>query len=81
MSLPGKLHAGGIDRDAAFGFFGIVVGRGRAHIDLAGPVLRATGEQHPLGDGGFAGVDVGDDADVADAFEWGCHVSKLHSRG
>ena len=28
--------------------------------------LSAAVEQHPLGDGGLAGVDVGDDADVAD---------------
>lgn len=26
-------------------------------------------EQHPLGEGGLAGVDVGGDADVADALE------------
>ena len=26
-------------------------------------------EQHPLGDGRLAGVDVGNDADVADLFE------------
>jgi hypothetical protein len=32
-------------------------------------------EEHPLGDGGLAGVDVGDDADVADFFDLAGHIS------
>ena len=38
-------------------------------IDLAGAMLRPAGEQHPLGHRRLAGVDVGNDADVADFFE------------
>ncbi len=67
--FPGKLHARRVDRDAALGLFGVVVGRGRAHVDLARAMLRPAGEQHPLGDRRLAGIDVGDDADVADVFE------------
>ncbi len=36
-------------------------------------MLVAAEEQHPLGDGGFAGVDVGDDADVAEIFNFARH--------
>jgi hypothetical protein len=36
-------------------------------------VLRTAGEEHPLSDGGFAGIDVGDDPDVANFFEWRGH--------
>ena len=72
--FPGKLHAGRVDRDAALGFLRIIVRGGGAHIDGAGAVLRAAAEQHPLGDGGLAGIDVGDDADVPDAFEGYGHL-------
>ena len=42
---------------------------GRALIDVARAMLGAAVEQHPLGDRRLAGIDVGDDADVADFFE------------
>ena len=71
--LPRKLHARRVDRDAALGLFGIVVGRGGAPVDLAGAMLRAAGKEHPLGDGRLAGVDVGNDADVANFFEGSGH--------
>ena len=67
--LPGKRDAGGVDGDAALLLFGVVVGVGRALIDLADAVLGAAVEQHPLGDRGLAGIDVGDDADVANGIE------------
>ena len=71
--LPRKLHAGRVDRDAALGLLGIVVGRRRALVDLARAMLRPAGKEHPLGDGGLARIDVGDDADVADFFERDSH--------
>ena len=64
--VPGERHAGGVDRDAALLLLGIEVGVGRALVDLAHAVAGAGVVQHPLGDGGLAGVDVGDDADVAE---------------
>ena len=63
--IPGERHAGRVDRDAPLGFFGIVVSSCRATIDFSGPVFRATTEQHPLRDSGLAGIDMGDDPDVA----------------
>ena len=63
--FPGERDRGGVDRDAAFLLLGIVVGDGRAFIDRADAVAEPAVEQHPLGDGGFARVDMGDDADVA----------------
>ena len=71
--VPRELHAGRVDRDAALGLFGVVVGRRGALVDFARAVLRAAGEEHPLGDGGLARIDVGNDADVADAIEWSRH--------
>jgi hypothetical protein len=64
--LPGERDAGGVDGDAALLLLRIVVGVGGPLVDLADAVLGAAVEQHPLGDGRLAGVDVGDDADVAD---------------
>ena len=45
----------------------------RAAIDLAHPVRGAGVVQHPLGDRGLAGVDVGNDADVADLAQFAGH--------
>ena len=64
--VPGEGDAGGLDGDAPLLLLGIVVGDGGALIDLAHAVGEAAVVQHPLGDGGLAGVDVGDDADVAE---------------
>ncbi len=72
--LPRKLHAGRVDGDAAFGLLRIVIGRGGAHIHLAGAMLRPAGKQHPLGHRRLAGVDVGNDADVADFGEVGAGI-------
>ena len=56
-----------VDGDAAFLLFGIVVGLGRAFIDAAELVLGPGVVEQVLGGRGLAGVDVGDDAEVADA--------------
>ena len=71
--LPGERDAGRVDRDAALLLLGVEVGDGGALVDLAHAVAEAAVVQHPLGDGGLAGVDVGDDADVAELFELACH--------
>ena len=49
-------------------------------IDLAGAMLRAAGKQHPLGHRRLAGVDVGNDADVADFGEVSRHVTESRKR-
>ena len=59
-----------VDRNAAFLLLGVEVGDRRALVDRAHPMTDAAIEQHPLGDRRFAGVDVGDDADVAELFEF-----------
>ena len=71
--LPGEGDRGGVDRDAPLLLLGVVVGDGGALVDLAHAVAEAAVEQHPLGDGGLAGVDVGDHADVAEVVEVGGH--------
>ena len=71
--LPRKLHASGIDRDAALGFLGIIIRRRGAAIDLARAMLRATGKEHPLRHRGLPGINVSDDADVANFFERSSH--------
>ena len=63
--LPGEGHAGRIDGDAAFLLFGVEVGDGVALVDVAQAVRKAAVKQHPFGDGGFSGVDMGNDADIA----------------
>ena len=57
------------DRDAALALLGHVVGRGRAVVDVADPVDTAREVEDPLGRGRLAGVDVGDDPDVADPLD------------
>jgi len=47
----------------------IEVGVCRSVVDLAGVVDDAGVEEDALGKRGFAGVDVSDDADIANAFE------------
>ena len=64
--VPIEPDAGGVDGYAALLLLGIVIGYGGALIDLAHAVAEPAIEEHPLGDGGFAGIDVGDNADVAE---------------
>ena len=71
--VPLERHAGGKDGDAALLLFRIEVGDGRALVDLAHAVRGAGVIEHPLGDSGLAGIDVGDDADVADLRDLACH--------
>src|SRR5262249_41644102 len=61
--------AGGVDRDPALLLLGVGIGLGRPLIDFADTVLCSGEKQHPLGDGCLAGVDVGDDADIAERFQ------------
>ena len=55
-----------VDGDAALLLLGVVVGLGGALVDAAELVLGAGVVEQVLGGGGLAGVDVGDDAEVAD---------------
>ncbi len=64
--FPGEGHAGRIDGDAALLLLRVEVGDRGALIDVAHAVRKAAVKQHPFGDGGFSGVDMGDDADVAE---------------
>lgn len=56
----------GEDRDAPVPLLRVEVGDGRAVVDLAALVDGTGEEEDPLGDGGLARVDVGEDAEVAD---------------
>ena len=59
----------GLDRDATLLFLLEEVHRRRAFMHFADLVVHAGVEQDALCDGGFASVDVGADADIADAGE------------
>src|SRR5208283_326043 len=63
---PGERDAGAVDRDAAFLLLGIVIGLGGARVDVTELVLGAGVVQNVVGGRGFAGVDVRNDAEVAD---------------
>ena len=69
--VPGPLerNAGRVDGDAALLFLGVVVGFGRTFVDAAQLVFRAGVVEEVLGGRRLAGVDVGDDADVADQLQ------------
>ena len=69
MAVPGAADGRGEDGDAAVAFLRVEVGDGRPVVDLAALVDGAGREQDPLGDGGLARVDVGEDAEVADGGE------------
>src|SRR5690606_13386134 len=69
VTVPGAADGGGEDGDAPVAFLGVEVGDGGAVVDLAAPVRGAGGVEDPLGDGGLAGVHVGEDAEVADGGE------------
>jgi hypothetical protein len=71
--LPAEFNAGGEDGDPPFLFFGVIIGVGRTVIDTADAVFGAADEEHPFGNRCLAGIDVGDDADVADAIDSGGH--------
>src|SRR4051812_14375508 len=71
--LPWELHARGIDRYPALRLLGIIIRRGRTPVDLAGPMLGTTRKKHSLGDRCLTGINVGNDADVANFLERDCH--------
>jgi hypothetical protein len=66
MVFPVKRNGGGLDRDASFLFFGIVIGGGCTLIDTSDFVNEVGVKEHPFGNGRFSRIDMGDDADVAD---------------
>ena len=64
--LPAARDRRGDDRDPALAFLVEVVGGGIPLVDIPHPVDLAGVIQDPLGGRRLAGVDVRDDADVAD---------------
>ena len=62
-------HARRVDRDSSLLFFLIEIGFRRTLINLADAMRRAGTEEHSLRDSRFAGINVGDDADVANRFQ------------
>lgn len=64
--VPRTADGGGEDGDATVSLLRVVVGDGRALVDLAALVGGPGGVEDPLGDGGLPGVDVGEDAEIAD---------------
>ena len=64
MIVPEARRGRGRDGDAPLLLLGHPVHRGRALVDLTDLVDLVRVEQDPLGDGGLAGVDMRDDADV-----------------
>lgn len=65
MAVPGTAHRSGKDGDPAIAFLGIEVGDGRPVMDLASLVGGAGEVEDPFGEGGLAGIDVGEDAQIA----------------
>ncbi len=63
---PGTGGGGGVNRDAALLFFFVKVHDGGAFMHFADFVDFAGVIEDALGDGGFARVDVGGDADISD---------------
>ena len=74
--FPMKADASRVDRDAALLLLGIEVGDGGALVDVAHLVAGFGVVEHPLGNGGLARVDVGDDADIAEVFQRAGHREK-----
>ena len=64
--LPVAGNGRGDDGDAPFPLLCQVIGGGVALVDVSHPVDLARVIEDPLGGRGLAGVDVGDDADIAD---------------
>ncbi|OPZ92057.1 MAG: hypothetical protein BWY73_00939 [candidate division TA06 bacterium ADurb.Bin417] len=64
---PVEGNGGRSDGDTPFPLLGHPVGHGRTLVHVAQAVNLATVIEHPLGGGGLPGVDVGDDADIAQA--------------
>jgi hypothetical protein len=80
VTVPGTTHRRREDGDAAVPLLRVEVGDSRAVVDLAPLVGGPGGVQDPLGDGGLAGVDMGEDAEVADDGE-GVEVGDVGAHG
>ena len=79
---PADRRRGGRDRDAALLLLGQVVHLRGALVHLPHRVLLPRVEEHALGEGGLARVDVRDDAEVADAGEVGrWHRARIPREG
>src|SRR5207249_11033449 len=63
---PRKRNAGAINRDAAVLFLGIVIGVEGAGVDFAQAMFGPGNIEEMVSGGRLAGIDMGDDADVAD---------------
>src|SRR5262249_8296484 len=68
---PRERDAGAVDRDAALALFLVVVGFGRPLIDAPQAMRSAREVEDVLGRRGLAGVDVRNDADVAELAQIG----------
>jgi len=71
--FPIERHTCRVNRDTTVLFFGIVIGSRRAAVHFSNAMLVTGDKQHALGDGGFAGIDVGNDPDVAKVLKFTCH--------
>ena len=78
--FPVKRHTGRINRDPAFLLFLVIVGRRRSTIDFSNAMLRTAKKQHPLGNRRLSGIDMSDDSDVSQIFEFASH-NKSATRG
>lgn len=67
VPVPVAADGRGEDRDPTIAFLRVEVGDGRAVVDLTALVSGAGEIQNPFGDGGLAGIDMGEDADIAQA--------------
>src|SRR6185437_6124408 len=82
--LPEAGRRGGRDRDAAFLLLLHEIHGGGAVMHFTDLMALAGVVEDTLGRGRLAGVDMGGDADVAIAFEWGCtghrNISRSYQR-
>jgi hypothetical protein len=64
--FPVKSNGGGLNGNASFLFFGIVVGNGGALIDHTDFVDEVGVEEHSFGNGRLSCIDMGDDSDISE---------------
>ena len=70
---PRHRHTRRVDRDAPFLLFGVIVGRGGPFVDITHAMRRTAVVEHPLGERRFAGVNMGNNADVSQVFDFPSH--------
>ena len=78
--LPRERDRRGVDRNPPLLLLGVEVGHGGAFIDGPNAVAEPAVEQHSFGDGSFARVDVGDNADVAKMVDVDGHWTERSER-